>query len=72
MLSKGRVWYKYGDLVENFDFALMYEGLKNAPEESDVEFVEAKVRCLESMKILYSFLDEPEEVHIYDVQPVGC
>lgn len=71
VLSKGRVWYKYDDLVESFDFALLYEGLKNVHEESEFELIEAEVRYLESIEILYSFLDEPEEVHIYDVRPMG-
>jgi hypothetical protein len=65
-------WYKYGEPIGNPSFALMYEGVWEIPEEPvELRLVEVALWHLESREVVFSFLGDVEDQHVYEARPLG-
>jgi hypothetical protein len=72
LLKARTLWFKYDEPLGNVDFALMYEGIsEDSGEPVELRFIEVALRHVESTKILLSFLDEPQDFHLYEAIPTG-
>jgi hypothetical protein len=67
-------WYTYDVPIGVVDFALMFEGAKEAPEEPDkpveLRLVEVSLRHLWSREVMLDFFDT-NIVHAYEVESKG-
>ena len=62
-------WYVYGEPA-NPAFALMHEGIREIPEELELNLVEVVLKHVESRKVVFPSGDT-EDLHIYEALPVG-
>ncbi len=72
ILSKGSKWWYIDDVPVKPIFALMFEGVKNIIDEQvELRLIEVALRHLRSEKVLFSFLDDPRIIHLYEAVPKG-
>jgi len=67
-------WYTYDVPIGVVDFALMFEGVEETPEEPDkpveLRLVEVSLRHLWSKEVMLDFFDT-NVVHVYETVPKG-
>ncbi|MFZ8838693.1 MAG: hypothetical protein ACO2PM_07100 [Pyrobaculum sp.] len=69
--SKKQWWYKYEEPIGNVALALLYEGVKEISEETELRLIEVAVKHVKSRKIIFTFLGDIEIQHLYVVRPTG-
>jgi hypothetical protein len=63
------LWYIYEEPIGNVVFALLYEGVKEISEHTELRLVEATVKYVKSRKIVYTFLGDADVQYLYKVRP---